>query len=92
MPSKADQVLQVAQIFRSEKATPPLPMNAAPYSGAVIWLRSLRSRIMGESPCTPRHSTNLARAAEEPIMLAFQMAVCPLHHAGQAGCLNVYPM
>ena len=34
-------------MFRSEKDNPPLPRNAAPYSGAVTWLRSLRSRIMG---------------------------------------------
>ena len=38
---------QVAHMFRSEKDNPPLLRNAAPYSGAVTWLRSLRSRIMG---------------------------------------------
>ena len=39
--------MQVAHIFSSEKANPPLPRNAAPYSGTVAWIRSLRARSLG---------------------------------------------
>ena len=38
---------QVAAQFRRHRAAPPLPPNAAPHSGAIMWMRGLRDRIIG---------------------------------------------
>ena len=65
-------------MFRSEKDDPPLPRNAAPYSGAVTWLRSLRSRIMGQPPL--RSSLNLKSGDLcRPKAKRCQPALCMAH-------------
>jgi hypothetical protein len=40
--------LKVAAEFSRNAKAPPIALNAAPFSGAVAWLRGLRDRIAGE--------------------------------------------
>ena len=72
--------VQVALIFRSQKANPPLPSNAAPYSGAVAWLRSLRSRIMGKPHGIPIWLTadNTQHPVAQPKLLITQCLKLPV--------------
>lgn len=39
---------QVSNTFSLQRHAPVLPRNAAPHSGALAWVRSLRERITGE--------------------------------------------
>lgn len=36
---------EVSDTFHSQRDSPPLPKNAAPYSGAVAWVRGLQERV-----------------------------------------------
>ena len=44
---KLKNVAQVAEEFQANQAMPLLPANAAPHSGAILWVRGLRDRIAG---------------------------------------------
>ena len=40
--------LQVTEMLQKNQRQPPLSRNAAPHSGAVAWVRSLKERASGE--------------------------------------------
>ena len=50
----AHELREVAEAFNSARAAPPLGRNAAPYSGAVAWVRGLRERIAGGGGASAR--------------------------------------
>ena len=39
--------MQVIALFKAAKAQPPLPANAAPFSGAITWADGLLDRVSG---------------------------------------------
>lgn len=41
--------LQVTEMLQKNQRQPPLSRNAAPHSGAVAWVRSLKERASGEA-------------------------------------------
>ncbi len=45
----AQDLKEVADMFRETRDNPPLNKNAAPHSGRVTWVRGLKERVGGES-------------------------------------------
>ena len=59
--------MQVIALFKAAKAKPPLPANAAPFSGAITWADGLLDRVSSIQP------KSASCAFEVPTLLEYEL-------------------